>query len=143
ITCADDVIVNVDANQCYATVNLGTPATSDNCGVASVVNDYAGNTFPVGTTAVTWTVTDVNGNTATCTQNVIVTDNIAPVITCADDVIVNVDANQCYATVNLGTPATSDNCGVASVVNDYAGNTFPVGTTAVTWTVTDVNGNTA
>jgi SprB repeat/HYR domain len=52
-------------------VVLGTPATADNCTVASVTNN-APATFPTGTTTVTWTVTDGAGNTATATQVVIV-----------------------------------------------------------------------
>ena len=40
----------------------------DNCGILSVINDYnntddASDDYPVGTTMVCWTVTDVNGNT--------------------------------------------------------------------------------
>jgi hypothetical protein len=45
--------------------------------VASVTND-APAAFPIGVTTVTWTVTDNSGNTATCTQNVTVTDNVNP-----------------------------------------------------------------
>jgi hypothetical protein len=143
ITCAANVSVNADNASCAATnVNLGTPTTADNCGVASVSNN-APTSYPVGTTTVTWTVTDVNGNTATCTQDVIVTDNQNPTITCAANVSVNADNASCAATnVNLGTPTTADNCGVASVSNN-APTSYPVGTTTVTWTVTDVNGNTA
>ncbi len=53
-------------------VNLGTPATADNCSVASVTNNAPGS-FPVGNTTVTWTVTDGSGNTATATQVVVIT----------------------------------------------------------------------
>ena len=53
--------VPADAGQCYATgVALGTPTTADNCGVASVTNNAPAQ-FPVGTTTVTWTVTDNHG----------------------------------------------------------------------------------
>jgi len=54
-----------------AGTTLGTPVTSDNCGVLSVVNN-APALFPVGTTTVTWTVTDLHANTATATQHVVV-----------------------------------------------------------------------
>lgn len=52
---------------------LGTPATADNCSVASVTNN-APATFPVGNTTVTWTVTDGSGNTATANQIVVVSN---------------------------------------------------------------------
>jgi hypothetical protein len=143
ITCPSDVSVNNDAGNCSAVVNLGTPTTNDNCGVASVTNDHTSTTYPVGTTTVTWTVTDIHNNTATCTQSITVTDNENPTITCPSDVSVNNDAGNCSAVVNLGTPTTNDNCGVASVTNDHASTTYPVGTTTVTWTVTDIHNNTA
>ena len=116
-------------------VNLGTPTTSDNCGVASVTNN-APATFPVGNTTVTWTVTDNAGNTATCSQLVTVNDTTSPTITCPSDIVTVCNPS------DLGTPVTSDNCGIASVTND-APVTFPVGDTTVVWTVTDNAGNTA
>jgi carbohydrate-binding DOMON domain-containing protein len=46
------------------------------------VTNNAPGAFPIGVTTVTWTVTDNSGNTATCTQNVTVTDNVNPTISC-------------------------------------------------------------
>jgi gliding motility-associated-like protein len=145
ITCpANKAGISPDAGKCYATsVSLGMPTTSDNCAVASVTNN-APVQFPVGTTTVTWTVTDVSGLTSTCNQTVTVVDNIAPTITCPSNLSgITPDAGKCYATgVSLGLPATSDNCSVASVTNNAPAQ-FPVGTTTVTWTVTDASGLTA
>ena len=50
-----------------------------------LTNDFnnttdAAGTYPLGTTTVTWTVTDNGGNTATCTQDITVTDGEAPTI---------------------------------------------------------------
>ncbi|MCU0434583.1 MAG: HYR domain-containing protein [Bacteroidia bacterium] len=143
ITCPAAVSASADNGSCAATgVNLGSATTADNCGVASVTNN-APSSFPVGSTTVTWTVTDVNGNSATCTQVVTVTDNELPTITCPAAVSASADNGSCAATgVNLGSATTADNCGVASVTNN-APSSFPVGSTTVTWTVTDVNGNSA
>ncbi len=141
IACPADIAATTDAGSCFATVALGTPVTDDNCGVATLVND-APATFPIGSTTVTWTVTDNNGNTATCTQEVVVTDDENPTIACPEDITQTADAGSCFATVALGTPVTDDNCGVATVVNDAPAQ-FPIGSTTVTWTVTDNNGNTA
>jgi hypothetical protein len=122
------------------------PAISDNCAVATLVNDYnltadASDNYPVGTTTVTWTVTDIHGNTNTCTQDITVTDDELPTIVCPADIAVFNDPGVCGATVAIGTPVTGDNCAVATVTNDGLG-FYPVGTTTVTWTVTDIHGNT-
>lgn len=58
--------------QCpYATstqVNFSNPVASDDCpGVTVNCNPPSASSFPVGTTAVTCTATDVSGNTAQCT----------------------------------------------------------------------------
>ena len=44
------------------------------------LDPHIGDTFPVGTTTVTYTVTDLAGNTATSSFTVTVTDDEAPVI---------------------------------------------------------------
>jgi gliding motility-associated-like protein len=149
VTIGDDVApiivapINVNVNPnlgCTAVgVALGTPVVSDNCAVASVTNN-APSLFPIGTTTVTWTVTDASGNTATATQLVNVVDQVAPEATAPADVTVNIN-NFCAATgVNLGTPEATDNCTIASIAND-APASFPIGTTVVTWTITDATGN--
>lgn len=139
ISCPPTANLNTDAGLCTASGSIGTPTTSDNCEVASTVVDNSG-PYPVGTTTVTWTVTDVNGNTATCSQDVVVTDNENPTVSCPATANLNTDAGLCTASGSIGTPTASDNCGVASTVVDNSG-PYPVGTTTVTWTVTDVNGN--
>ena len=55
------------------TVELGTPVASDNCTIATITND-APSQFPIGLTIVTWTVTDVNGNSSKTTQNITILD---------------------------------------------------------------------
>ena len=125
-------------------------ATDDNCAVASVINNYnstatlAGAQFPVGTTTVIWTITDIHGNDTQCQYDIVVTDDEDPTITCPADIIdIPADAGECYATgVVLGMPVTDDNCGVAGVTNDAPAQ-FPAGVTTVTWTVTDIHGNTS
>ena len=141
IVCPADITVSASGGICSASsVALGTPVTSDNCSVASISNDGLA-TYPLGTTAVTWTVVDGSGNISTCTQLVTVEDTELPSIVCPADMIISADAGSCDATgVVLGTPVANDNCSVASVTND-APAAFPLGVTTVTWTVEDGSGN--
>jgi hypothetical protein len=130
---------------CGTVVTLPPPTGSDNCGGVTIMctGVPSGNLFPVGTTTITCTATDGSGNTVSATQTITVIDNTAPAITAPPAVQVSTNTGSCTATgVSLGTPTTSDNCAVAVVTNN-APSSFPLGTTTVTWTVTDVNGNTA
>ena len=139
ITAPTDVTVSAGSNCTASGVALGAETTGDNCGVASVTNN-APVMYPLGTTTVTWIVTDNSGNTSTDTQDVIVQDTDAPTVIAPADITVVADAS-CQGTVaSLGTPVTSDNCSVASVTDDGLG-TYPLGNTTVTWTVTDGSGN--
>ena len=97
--------------------------------------------FAVGTTRVTLTVTDSNNNSSSCTTTITVIDATLPVIPQPAELIVANDPGLCTATLVLPLPEASDNCGMASIVSDQEDNVFPVGTTTVTWTVKDVNGN--
>ena len=143
ISCGADIQLSADANNCYASgVSLTDPATSDNCGIQSILNDAPTN-FPIGVTDVTWTVTDSAGNTATCVQVVTVVDDIDPVISCTGAITISTDIDNCFASgVNIPEPTNSDNCSIQSVTND-APSTLPIGDTNVTWTATDSSGNTA
>jgi subtilisin-like proprotein convertase family protein len=128
--------------------DLGAATAHDNCafGVART-GVPAGNLFPVGTTSVTYKVTDASGRTASATQTVTVFDDTPPTITAPSNIVASAPANSCEATVNPGTPSAGDNCAftVAGVRSDSQplGAPYPVGTTTINWTVTDASGNTA
>ena len=140
ITVPTAITATTDTGCTATTIILGNAITTDNCSVSNVTND-APAVFELGTTTVTWTVTDGAGNIATATQTVTVTDTILPTIT-APAAITIATNNDCDAiNVDLGTAVTTDNCSVASVTND-APNVFNLGNTTVTWTVNDGAGNT-
>ncbi len=125
-TANDTVFVSTNSCVGVSGVTLGTPATADNCGVASVTNN-APSTFPTGNTSVTWTVTDVNGNTNTATQIVVVQPvNPLPTVTAGD-----VSACAGNSVSLIGNPSG----GTFSVANPYSGPS-----TTYTYTYTDVNG---
>ena len=154
VTCSGAVNTTASAGLCTGNAVVpGPTVATDNCGVFSILNDYNGTTsandiYPVGTTPVTWEVTDVNGNTNTCLQNVTVTDTQAPAVTCSGAVNTTASAGLCTGNAVVpGPTVATDNCGVSTILNSFNGTasangTYPVGTTVVTWTVTDVNGNT-
>jgi hypothetical protein len=147
ITCPGAVNTFTSGTTCTAGITIPAPTVLGYCNSYSVTNDFNGTSdasgdYPIGITIVTWIAVDERNDTASCTQNVTVTDNVNPTISCPAAVAVYTNSG-CTATgVALGTPVTGDNCGVASVTND-APVAFPIGVTTVTWTVTDNSGNTA
>jgi gliding motility-associated-like protein len=153
IECPEDIAVNTDPGACGAYVEVPEPVANDNCSINSVVNSFNGTPnatgdYPVGVTVVTWTVTDMSGNTATCSMTVTVTDNELPTIECPQDITVNNDPGICGANIEIPVPVVDDNCGIESIVNDFNGTgnasgEYPIGTTTIVWTVTDIHGNTA
>ena len=148
-----DISIPNDLGVCGAeitAVNLGYPIYYDGCGVNSVISSGipAGNIFPIGTTIVTWTITDYSGNSTVVTQNITIIDQEDPTITCSSNISIDATAGQCNTYVNIPTVAATDNCSVVSITNDFnsgganASGTYPVGITTVTFTATDSSGNT-
>jgi purple acid phosphatase-like protein/concanavalin A-like lectin/glucanase superfamily protein/parallel beta helix pectate lyase-like protein/HYR domain-containing protein len=125
-----------DIGQATATDGGNDPAT------VTITNDAPGS-FPLGSTTVTWTATNAQGNSATGTQIVTVVDTTAPVVAAPPNV--TVDSTGTLTPVDIGVATTSDEVGVVSLSNDAVVTTttsFPVGTTTVTWTAKDAAGNT-
>ncbi|MDE0561265.1 MBG domain-containing protein [Algoriphagus sp. NF] len=124
--------------QCVLT-NLTPPTATDNLsGAVTGTNNVSLPITTQGTTVVTWTYDDGNGNTSTQNQNVIIDDTTPPV----PDVLSlpNITA-QCQVT-SLTPPTATDNCaGTVTVTNNA---TLPIttqGTTVITWSYNDGNGN--
>ena len=137
---AVDVVLrdNCVANLTAADFNGGSTSPS---GLPLTCSISPSGPFNVGITVVTLTVTDTNQKSSTCTTTVTVMDQTLPTITAPANVSVPNVSGSCSATVALGSPKVGDNCGVQEVVNDHPDALFPVGTTTVKWTVTDINGN--
>ena len=119
---------------------LGSPSVSDQCDASPAVTDDAPGIFPLGTTDVTWTVTDASGNWSFDTQQVTVVDTTPPTIAAPTDVTAEC-ISPAGTPVDLGTPSVSDVCDTGPMVSNDAPALFPLGTTFVTWTATDASGN--
>ncbi len=143
ITCPQTVTV-----QCASLVpapNTALVVVSDNCDPAPVVafvSDVSNNLTCPETITRTYRATDACGNSATCTQQIVVHDTTAPVVTCPAPVSV-----QCLADVpapNLALVSVTDNCDpnpVKAWVSDQLGTTTCPKTITRTYKATDACGN--
>jgi hypothetical protein len=139
------------ASSCAVVVSdatLGTASATDSCyGSLSVTRTGvpAGNSFPVGQTTITYSATDPSNNTGTATQTVTVIDNTPPVISCPASITLEPTCPS-GAIATYTAPVGTDNCAGATTARTAglaSGSVFPIGTTTVTYTVTDAAGNTA
>jgi hypothetical protein len=148
--CPGNITVNTGAGRttCDQVATWTAPTASDNCALTSFTsNKNPGDTFPVGATTVTYTAKDAAGNSTTCSFNVTVVDTTPPVISgCPGNITVNTGPGRttCDQVATWTPPTASDNCAVTSFAsNKNPGDTFPVGTTTVTYTAKDAAGNPA
>ncbi|MBI5914487.1 MAG: HYR domain-containing protein [Bacteroidetes bacterium] len=143
VACPADVSTTTNTG-CTATgVVLGTATATDNCTANPAITNNAPSAFSVGITIVTWTAEDAAGNTATCPQEVKVTDDDAPVLVCPANITQDNDPDSCNAIVNWTVTTPTDNCGISTFTSNHSpGETFAVGpATTVTYTATDAAGN--
>jgi hypothetical protein len=146
VSCPSTVTVNTDTGKCTASnVNLGTPSVESSCSGPVTLTNNALLAFPKGTNLVVWTATDACGNSAACTQSVIVVDNQPPTISCPAPLMVS-----CASAVpspNTASVTASDNCGSVTVsfVGDIITNqTCPNRYIVLrTYQATDASGNSA
>jgi gliding motility-associated-like protein len=139
--CPADIEVQL-TSACTALVTWKAPRATD-CNLKTLTsNRSSGTQFPLGTTRVTYTATDANNNSSTCSFNVVVHDRTAPIASkCPTQIVVKAD-NTCKAKASWVPPAFADNCSVTSVASSHtSGSDFAIGTTEVTYTAKDAAGN--
>ena len=161
ITCPADVTVSGNGMATVPVDNIAATATDD-CATPSIsyvigtvppitgTGDASGNSFPEGTTQVTYTATDEAGNSVECSFNVtVVQDDLT--IACPANINQNADAGTCGAAIGeLPVTILSDPNNVATIGYEMAGATgfamgvgnipamtYAVGTTTLVYTVTD------
>ncbi len=149
ITCPEAISVNNDKGICGAVVNYPLPTATDNSGNPTVSlkdGPAPGDTFPVGTTKVTYTATDDAGNTSECSFQVMVIDAENPLITCSNNITATVPVGQNSKVITYETPTFTDNCPGGTIERTEglaSGSEFPVGTTNIIFVATDAAGNQA
>ncbi|MEO1515349.1 MAG: HYR domain-containing protein [Bacteroidota bacterium] len=159
VSCPADMTVDLDANCNYSIPDFTAAATSsDNCDNSPQItqNPSPGTVLSdPGSSTVTLIATDDAGNTGSCTFTISREDNTAPILTCPSDTTLNAPPGSSSVIVNNLTPTVNENCGMdrliytlsgattGSGLNDASGSSFNLGTTLLTYTATDINGNTS
>jgi len=98
--------------------------------------------FPLDDTTVNCSATDSSGNSITESFTVTIVDTSAPVITTPPDIL-DAEATGLLTPVDIGDATATDNFPPVTISNNAPAAGFPIGTTTVTWTATDDNGNTS
>ena len=147
ITLIGDNPLSLDLGDIFS--DPGATATDNLDGDVTAFIQVSGNvdTTVVGTYSVTYTVTDSNGNTATASRSVVVTDPVAatipPVITLIGDNPLNLDLDDTFSDPGATATDNLDGDVTASIQVSDNVDTSAEGTYSVTYTVTDSNGNIA
>lgn len=146
--CPSNQTVALSASCTFIVPNYtGIPTANDNCDSTTPITQspLAGSLIG-GTTQVTLSATDDDGNIGTCSFTVTPNDVTPPTIfDCPSNIVVQNDLGVCSAVVTYGTITSIDNC--AGVVvpqltqGQPSGTAFNVGLTQVIYTADDGNGN--
>jgi hypothetical protein len=133
-------------------VNYSTPTATDAVeGPIAVVtcNPSSGSTFPLGTTSVTCSAADSNGNTGTASFSVSVVDRTKPSLVVPNDRPVYADTpdgisrQSHYVALFLSEAKAVDSVDPQPSVGNDAPEFFSVGAHVVTFSATDASGNSA
>jgi large repetitive protein len=162
-------ITNVPQNQtfigCEATATWAAPTPTGVCGpIELTANHQSGDTFPIGVTTVTYTLTDTLDHVTTASFTITVTESVAPVFTCPVSTIkvdisgaILADQSQfIQATDTIATcdgvelsfqlPQATDDCSTPVVTQEIGGSSgqiFPLGMHQLAFKAKDTAGNTA
>lgn len=147
--------VSAGAGICGALVTYTGPVFTDNCEgdqTGTLTSGLSsGSTFPVGNTTVTYEYTDAAGNGPVQSSfTVTVVDDVLAILSNVSNQNLSPNNSGCtYLVSGTGFDAgATDNCGIQTLTHNYDGGgtslngkSFPIGTSNVTWTATDINGN--
>eukprot|EP00057_Strongylocentrotus_purpuratus_P029685 XP_011684159.1 PREDICTED: hyalin [Strongylocentrotus purpuratus] len=150
VNCINNVAQTVQLGTGSTQVFFTEPTAFDISGQTSLVTRTSapGDSFPVGTTSVTYIFTDASGNNAQpCTFNVVINavDTTPPTVNCANNIAQTIELGSTSAVVNYAEPSATDISGTAFLVSRSSspGDSFPIGSTTVTYIFSDQSGNEA
>lgn len=136
--------ISQEATATLSSVTLGNAMSTGGQAPTTITHNAPANGFPVGATTVTWTATDSAAGIATATQLITITDTTAPQLSAPADVSADQGAGLGNTSVDIGSATASDIADPnPTITNDAPASGFPVGSTTVTWTAQDTDGNTA
>jgi hypothetical protein len=170
LTCPESIAATTDAGECTYTFapEITDRDVTDNCtefdslgityqainpdgSISGVHQNGDSYSFEVGVSQISWTVVDDEGNSSSCLQEVVVTDEEAPEFVDCPTETIELENTEGLCGYQVDGQefdwSATDNCEVVSMTNDYTGSSslanvvFPVGSTTVTWTATDASGN--
>ena len=110
-------------------------------GIVDVTTTGSVDTNTVGTYAITYTASDSLGNTSEATRTVYVVDRTPPVITLIGDSIIEITKSSTYN--DQGATAEDNVDGILTVTTTGSVDTNTLGTYIITYSATDVGGNTS
>ncbi|MFN8395879.1 MAG: HYR domain-containing protein [Bacteroidia bacterium] len=147
LACPPNVYSTGSQGVCGGIVTFNSPVSTDNCPGAIITQNTgnpSGSVFLLGTTTNLYTVTDISGNTGTCSFTITVTDGVPPNITCPANIVQNSAPGTCYATISFPSPVATDNCTnvtTAHLSGPNSGSIFHIGITNEVYRATDAAGN--
>ncbi len=128
LTCPKNITVGTEFWYCYANVSVPKPQAHDACSdvvnfslfvssgtVIQFGNNFVVNGLELGTHIAIWTVTDLCGNSSSCSFTITVVDNVAPVANCDQHTIVSLTNDGPGGITLVPAPVfddgSYDNCG--------------------------------
>ena len=119
--------------------------SSDNCSLGTLsLNKSSFTCANIGANTVTLTVPDSNGNSASCTATVTVSDTVPPVASCQNITVFLDGAGNAAISSGDIDGGSSDNCSLGTLsLNISSFTCADIGANTVTLTVPDSNGNSA
>ncbi len=145
ITCPEDIFLLSFGTPVVA--NWEEPLFETECytqevEIEQIAGPVSGSEFSVGTTTITYRVSNQCGDETTCSFDVVVEEeNSSLSITCPDDIFLIAVGNTAIAT--WGDPTFQTTCdddlliNIAQVQGPVSGSSFPIGMTTITYEVSD------